>query len=112
MIPSEILNQDCVWVDRHGEEHLLDEMEPSYRANLIPFLRGNVCTLYRLCHRGVSELDGSLSPQACEEWLVHTPLMRRLLELVRQMPFEERQKIHEANRAYEELTGYQKVRFG
>jgi hypothetical protein len=116
--PSEIINQDRIWVDRSGRELLLEKMEPGYLCNLVPFLRGNVCTIYRLCHPDAVEA-GELKPtneeqlrSLAEEWLVHTPLMRRILELVRGIPFEERQKIHAANRAYEELTGYEKLRLG
>lgn len=106
---SDLLNQDDVWIDGDLQVHQLDEMDRHHRANLIPFLRGNVLTLYIAAHPDGPSEDvadrGSL-----EEWLEATPLMRRLVDLERGRPIEDRAATDARNRAYELATGYQKVR--
>jgi hypothetical protein len=113
-LPS-VLQQSDVWVDGDGRELLLDAMDRHHRANLIPFLRGNAVTLY-LTHVGrggeYPEHDGRPGPVIAEEWLEHTPLMRRLVELESGRPIEERRETFERNGRYEKATGYRKVRLG
>lgn len=103
-----ILDQDQVWVNRSGV-HQLDEMDPHHRANLIPYLRGNARTLYALHHEVPFE---TVTGHEAEDWLVGTPLMRRLCALEAGRSIDDRQATHERNRRHEAETGYQKVRLG
>lgn len=104
MLPG-VLQQDQIWVN--GER--LEEMDRHHRANLIPFLRGNVCALYGVHHGVPSE---AFTDAEAEEWLAATPLMCRLVELEAGRPIDERRETFERNQTFEALTGYQKVRFG
>lgn len=106
MTPADLLQQNVVWQAPGGVLHDLRTMDANYRSNLIPFLRGNAMTVATMCG---AETSGR---QEAEEWLEQTPLMRRLCELERGRPLEERRATAERNRAYEEATGYQKVRLG
>lgn len=104
-----LLGQSDIWIDGAGAVHQLDEMDRHHRANLIPFLRGNVLALYIAAHPDGPGEDvndrGSL-----EEWLEATPLMRRLVELEQDRPLDERSETDTRNREFEAATGYQKVR--
>ena len=99
-----ILDQDQVW-----GHHDLTTMDPDHRANLIPFLRGNLTALWRSQEGPDAEAPDRA---ALEGWLEQKPLMRRLVDLERGRPLEDRRASDMRNRAYEAETGYQKVRFG
>lgn len=104
---ASLLDQTDVWIDGDAKVHRLDTMDRHHRANLIPFLRGNKITIYRVAH-GVS----AESPQTAEEWLDATPLMRRLIELEQGRPIDDRRATAERNAFHEVATGYRKVRAG
>lgn len=108
MLP-EILQQDEVWVDATGRELLLDAMDRHHRANLIPFLRGNVCLLYG-SHYDLP--SAAFTNAEAEDWLEQTPLMRRLVELERGRPITDRALTAARNAIHEARTGYRKVRLG
>lgn len=106
---TRILHQDRVWIDATGRARKLRKMDVHYRANLIPFLRGNCRTLYSFEHL----IDfASVNPAVAEEWLEQTKLMRRLVELEHGRTIDERRSTHQRNVAHEQATGYQKVRNG
>jgi hypothetical protein len=92
---AEALAQDELWVD--GQR--LGEMDRHHRANLIPFLRRSAEAL-RLA---------AGAPGPAEDWLERTPLMRRLTELERGRPIEERKETARRNAEYEAETGYEKI---
>jgi hypothetical protein len=101
-------------------------MDRHHRANLIPFLRRNVSTLYArtmLAHsaetvgcrydderHAVDLRWGWRGGEIPEDWLEQTPLMRRLTELEAGRPFLERKATAVRNALYEAATGYRKVR--
>lgn len=105
MLPD-FLDQDEVWSNAEGM-HRLDDMDPDHRANLIPFLRGNVLTLWRMEHGALAEPP---TRAEAEEWLEVKPLMRRLCDLEAGRSIDDRRSTHERNRAYEQTTGYRKIR--
>lgn len=106
------LDQDRIWIDKDGVRHRLDTMDPDHRANLIPFLRGNVRTLYSIDRGFPVALRDDIDPIEAEEWLAATPLMRKLVELEQGRPIDDRRATNERNRRHERETGYQKVRLG
>lgn len=126
----ELLQQDEVWVDAKGQEHRLEDMDWKHRSNLIPFLRRSAKELYlasffRASHSDLMMIedpsDGVASAQDRlmapfyhhpdpEDWLERTPLMRRLTELEKGIPFYKRQILAARNAAYEIATGYKKAR--
>jgi hypothetical protein len=88
------LRQREFWTDADGETHLLTEMEPGHRANLLRWLNRNAPELARtraaelLPHIGgfrVARLVGDqvtqITPERAEKWLTRQPLVRRLVEL-------------------------------
>lgn len=101
---AEVLMQDEVWVNGQA----LEDLDVHHRANLIPFLRGNKRRLYLVSHPGAVLRDAT--PAAAEEWLVTTPLMRRLVELEQGRALDDRRATAERNAAHEKATGYQKIR--
>lgn len=120
-----LLDQDQVWLN--GQP--LTEMDPHHRANLIPFLRGNAKTLQRLAEAiywdsslakaslcdGVTHVQLATEAElakAPEDWLNRKPLMVRLCEMEQGRPLDDRRETHERNQAYEQATGYQKIRCG
>lgn len=130
MKTAELLNQDKVWIDRFERVHVLDEMDPKYRSNIIPFLRGNANALQRAAEAeyygsalasvhdpsdgvadAMDEMEGSFLAPA-EEWLEQTPLMRRLVALEQGIPLMVRKRWAIENKAYEIRHGYKKVRHG
>lgn len=94
-----LLNQDQVWT--RGQR--LDQLDPHHRANLIPFLRGNVRSL---------KTWAPDDPRDPEDWLADTPLMRRLCEMEAGRSLDDRRATSERNQAHERATGYRKVRHG
>lgn len=125
---AKILMQDKIWVDRFGREYDLETMDPHYRSNLIPFLRGNAQVLQR--HAEANYLGSSLAmvddpsdgvfaaqmaledlfEVPAEVWLERTPLMRRLVALEQGVPLLTRAAWAAKNKAYEIKHGYKKIR--
>lgn len=97
------LDQDERWVNGVA----LDDLDPDHRSNLIPFLRRNADVLFALHeHRD----RASFTDAEADEWITGTPLMRRLVAIEAGRPIEDRRATHERNVAYEQATGYQKIR--
>ena len=97
-----LIAQGRIWIDAEGQVHRLRTMDPNHRANLIPFLRRSADAIKRVC--------APEDPREPEDWLEHTPLMRRLVDLEQGRTLDERRATHERNRAHELATGYQKRR--
>lgn len=125
-ITAEILNQDKVWVDRNGMVYQLETMDPHYRSNLIPFLRGNARRLQEIAEDhfyeitlGMGDSDGVANALAsmeasfeapAEAWLERTPLMRKLVALEAGIPLATRKLWAIKNKAYEIRHNYKKIR--
>lgn len=92
------LNQEEIWIDREGVTHRLVDMPPSYRANVLGFLRRNAQRLQNItAWRILSTFpaDGDMSDgvasafDACmsemhrphEAWIEDQPLVRALREM-------------------------------
>lgn len=109
---AEALTQNETWIN--GQT--LTEMDPDHRANVIPFLRGNVRTIWiadrLLAGYDHDDIPVTPSQSELEEWLAATPLMVALVELEAGRPIDARKATHERNQAYEQETGYEKVRHG
>src|SRR5688500_12326039 len=101
-----LLNQARVWQDGMGRYIEIEAMDRHHRANLIPILRCNALTI-----ANAAPVDVTCTAEA-EEWLEQTPLMRRLVDLERGRPIDDRRVTHERNVAFERATGYRKVRLG
>lgn len=107
-----ILDQSEYWVDAHGVRQQLDDMSPSYRANLLNFIRRRAQHfqsqgwleylsagwpedpsdgVWSAMVTAEAELDGTPT-----EWIERTPLVCRLVELERVGPV--RLRVH--NRLY------------
>lgn len=95
----DVFDQDQVWTNAPGEQVRLDEMEPSYRRNLLAFLERHAGR-YEM-HDAIAWALGPFAPQGdmasmdfdryLDErsqnplvWLRGTALYRRLAELVEQ----------------------------
>lgn len=103
---ANLLDQETFWVNVKGKVLRLEEMDVEYCANLIPFLRGNIRTLWS--YYGNDESP----PGDLEGWLLNTRLMQYLLRRTKDLDREAWQVIEEQNTAYRALTGYENVRQG
>ena len=126
---TRLLGQDKIWVDRFGREYDIETMDPKYRSNLIPFLRGNANLLQTAAREffyattpdpfyddvsdgvasALARMAASFDAPA-ETWLEQTPLMRRLVALEQGVPLAQRKLWALQNKAYEIRHGYKKVR--
>lgn len=91
-----ILNQTEHWVDVHGVMHPLNDMDPSYRANTLAFIRRRAqhyqdqawadYLAIPIAFEDDFELVDSELQRPPEVWVESTPLVRRLVELEKVQP--------------------------
>lgn len=97
------LLQDEVWIEGLRRTPL-EDLDPDHRANLIPFLRRNAQALHLVT------VGTEATPVEAEEWMEGTPMMRRLVQFEQGRSIDDRRATHERNQAYEQATGYEKIR--
>lgn len=99
------LRQREFWTDADGQAHLLTEMEPGHRANLLRYLQRNATDLAHARAREIYPRQAgiiggldyhltAITPELAERWLAHQPLVRRLVELRREDLTRTRNMVH------------------